>query len=99
MSFNIYFLGIVDKVRLCVRYADTRTHTYTHTQVCAHTHTKSPLWWDPAHVLLLVREHYFLCEVTVAAGGDWPVRALWFCRLSRMLLASSLTSLWVCGCV
>lgn len=57
-SLSLNVLAILDKVCLCVGYALT------------HTHTKSPLWWDPAHILLLVREPHFLCEVIAAVGGD-----------------------------
>lgn len=39
LSFMFYFLGILGKVCLC---EDTQTRT------------KSPLWWEPADVLLLV---------------------------------------------
>lgn len=130
-SFNVYFLGIPDKVCLCVGYAYIRLHTHTQKNqqktLCGGTQLTSSSWsrslfserkckrmktlqplWDKSplvHVRMCVCVCLHLCVYCggtrrlVCVDAGWPVRALWFCRLSRMLLAKSLTSACVCGCV
>lgn len=74
---------------------------------CKRMKNLQPVWdWDGKWLLLCVCVCVSLPLWGYCGGGrrlvcvsaGWPVRALWRCRLSRMLSANSLTSLCVCGC-